>query len=164
MTAITSRYATHSILAVLVAVAGGDGEGGLFRSHPETDKRLDRLVTRRDRPQLDAGAMLPDRYAANVSYEHVDPGRGVIESQARGIAGGASEEAAADAEERDEGDEERESQEDSVASSKRKLTLKRLANTRPRLTPSFGSSHARKGSRLPSPAIAARGGIARCLA
>ncbi len=83
-------------LATLAARSGGGGGGGLFRSHPETEERIERARRQIAGDALGGGARVGERYAASVPYEVAAASTGgpAVEG-ARGVAGSSGEAAPA---------------------------------------------------------------------
>ncbi len=83
-------------LATLAARSAGGGGGGLFRSHPETEERIERARRQIAADGLGSGARVEERYAASVPYEvaAVSTGGPAVEG-ARGVAGSSGQEAPA---------------------------------------------------------------------
>ena len=98
--------------------AGATSSSALFRSHPETGERIEKLNKSIEKDHLDDGVWLDERYVASVIYDASRASTGgPAVAGGRGVAG-SSEEAASD----EEAEAESESQEEG------KFSLAKLAN------------------------------------
>lgn len=86
--------------------AGSSSSSALFRSHPETDERIQKIDKTIRQDHLDGGVWLAERYAVSVTYEVVTAstgGPGV--TGGRGVAGSSEDDATAEDEVADEDNE-----------------------------------------------------------
>jgi hypothetical protein len=67
--------------------AESTANAGLFRSHPETDERIQKASRLIRKKKLHNGEWLADRFAAQVPYEVSSAGTGEAVAGARGMAG-----------------------------------------------------------------------------
>lgn len=100
--AAAAGYSQDGLVRFLATLKlrGSTGSGGLFRSHPETDTRVKKVMKVIEKEGLDESIWLTERYAAAIDYVASDAGAGgpAVEG-ARGVAGDdeAADEAAEEA-------------------------------------------------------------------